>query len=142
VTLEELPKLSIEINVLTEITTIEPQDVVVGKHGLLLRKVCPQDFFCRKLHPRKLGTASPFWINFAAKQIYRWELGRIRMQNFFALNLNHGLRIETPLKLSLPPTTPFLFAGDAEKVHERMLSSVEIVSKIPGFLPLLRSQLS
>ena len=38
VTLEELPKLSIEINVLTEITTIEPQDVVVGKHGLLLRK--------------------------------------------------------------------------------------------------------
>ena len=33
---------------------------------------------------------------------------------------------------------PFLFAGDAEKVHERMLSSVEFISKIPGFLPLLR----
>jgi dihydroorotate dehydrogenase len=35
---------------------------------------------------------------------------------------------------------PFLFAGDAEKVHERMLSSVEFSSKIPGFLPLLRQQ--
>jgi len=33
---------------------------------------------------------------------------------------------------------PFLFAGDAEKVHERMLISVEFISKIPGFLPLLR----
>jgi len=33
---------------------------------------------------------------------------------------------------------PFLFAGDAEKVHERMLSSVEFISKFPGFLPLLR----
>jgi len=38
VTLEELPKLSIEINVLTEMTTIDPQAVMVGKHGLLLRK--------------------------------------------------------------------------------------------------------
>ena len=34
---EELPKLSIEINVLTELTAIEPQDVVEGKHGLQLR---------------------------------------------------------------------------------------------------------
>ena len=33
---------------------------------------------------------------------------------------------------------PFLFAGNAEKVHERMLSSVEFISKIPGMLPLLR----
>jgi uncharacterized protein (TIGR00296 family) len=38
VTLNELPKLNIEINVLTEMTTIDPQAVVVGKHGLLLRK--------------------------------------------------------------------------------------------------------
>jgi len=35
---------------------------------------------------------------------------------------------------------PFLFAGDAEKVHERMLSSIEFSSKIPGFLPLLHQQ--
>ena len=38
VTLNELPKLNIEINVLTEMTTIDPQAIVVGKHGLLLRK--------------------------------------------------------------------------------------------------------
>ncbi len=35
---------------------------------------------------------------------------------------------------------PFLFASDAEKVHERMLSIVESISKIPGFLPFLRWQ--
>ena len=34
---------------------------------------------------------------------------------------------------------PFLLAGDSEKAHERMLTSVEFISKIPGFLPLLRS---
>ena len=33
---------------------------------------------------------------------------------------------------------PFIFAGDAEKVHERMLSIVETFSRIPGFLHFLR----
>ncbi len=33
---------------------------------------------------------------------------------------------------------PFLFSGDAETAHERMLSSVEMVSKIPGVIPFLR----
>ena len=51
VTLEELPKLSIEINVLTEITTIEPQDVVVGKHGLLLRKGLSSGLFLPEVAP-------------------------------------------------------------------------------------------
>ena len=48
--------------------------------------------------------------------------------------------MKLPLNYLYRQLRPFLFAGDAEKVHERMLSSVEIVSKIPGFLPLLRSQ--
>jgi dihydroorotate dehydrogenase len=48
--------------------------------------------------------------------------------------------LKLPLNYLYRQLRPFLFAGDAEKVHERMLSSVEIVSKIPGFLPLLRSQ--
>ncbi|MED5240430.1 MAG: AmmeMemoRadiSam system protein A [SAR324 cluster bacterium] len=38
VTLEELPKLSIGINLLSAMTTIKPQDVVVGKHGLQIKK--------------------------------------------------------------------------------------------------------
>ncbi len=45
-----------------------------------------------------------------------------------------------PLNYLYHRLRPFLFAGDAEKVHERMLSSVEFSSKIPGFLPLLRQQ--
>ena len=48
--------------------------------------------------------------------------------------------MKLPLNYLYRQLRPLLFAGDAEKVHERMLSSVEIVSKIPGFLPLLRSQ--
>ena len=35
---------------------------------------------------------------------------------------------------------PLLFSGDAETAHERMLSSVEMVSKIPGVIPFLRWQ--
>ena len=35
---------------------------------------------------------------------------------------------------------PFLFSGDAENVHERMLSIVEIISRLPGFLQFLRWQ--
>ena len=45
-----------------------------------------------------------------------------------------------PLNYLYHRLRPFLFAGDAEKVHERMLSSIEFSSKIPGFLPLLRQQ--
>ena len=45
-----------------------------------------------------------------------------------------------PLNYIYRKLRPFLFTGDAEKVHERMLSSVEFFSKIPGFLPLLRQQ--
>ena len=35
---------------------------------------------------------------------------------------------------------PLFFYGDAETAHERMLSSVEMVSKIPGVIPFLRWQ--
>jgi len=48
--------------------------------------------------------------------------------------------LKLPLNYLYRQLRPFLFAGDAEKVHERMLTSVECISKIPGFLPLLRSQ--
>ena len=48
--------------------------------------------------------------------------------------------MKLPLNYLYRQLRPFLFAGDAEKVHERMLTSVEFFSKIPGFLPLLRSQ--
>ena len=47
--------------------------------------------------------------------------------------------MKLPLNYLYRQLRPFLFAGDAEKVHERMLTSVEFISKIPGFLPLLRS---
>ena len=48
--------------------------------------------------------------------------------------------MKLPLNYLYRQLSPLLFAGDAEKVHERMLTSVEFFSKIPGFLPLLRSQ--
>ncbi|MEC9383146.1 MAG: quinone-dependent dihydroorotate dehydrogenase [SAR324 cluster bacterium] len=48
--------------------------------------------------------------------------------------------MKLPLNYLYRQLIPLLFAGDAEKVHERMLTSVEFFSKIPGFLPLLRSQ--
>ena len=48
--------------------------------------------------------------------------------------------MKLPLNYLYHQLRPCLFAGDAEKVHERMLTCVEFISKIPGFLPLLRSQ--
>ena len=47
--------------------------------------------------------------------------------------------MKLPLNYLYRQLRPLLFAGDAEKVHERMLTSIEFISKIPGFLPLLRS---
>ena len=38
VTLDELPDLLIEINVLSPMTPLNPEDVEVGKHGLLINK--------------------------------------------------------------------------------------------------------
>ena len=48
--------------------------------------------------------------------------------------------MKLPLNYLYRQLRPFLFAKDAEKVHDRMLSSVEIISKFPGLLSLLRSQ--
>ena len=50
-----------------------------------------------------------------------------------------GRKLKLPLNYLYRQLRPLLFAGDAEKVHERMLTSIEFISKIPGFLPLLRS---
>ena len=38
VTFDELPELLIEINVLSPMTSMTPEDVEVGKHGLLIKK--------------------------------------------------------------------------------------------------------
>ncbi|MCK5900806.1 dihydroorotate dehydrogenase (quinone), partial [bacterium] len=35
---------------------------------------------------------------------------------------------------------PLIFSGDAETAHERMLTIVESISKIPGLIPFLRRQ--
>jgi AMMECR1 domain-containing protein len=40
-----VPKLSLEINILTPMTTIAPEAVVVEKHGLLVRKSSSVGFF-------------------------------------------------------------------------------------------------
>ncbi|MBC8258955.1 MAG: AmmeMemoRadiSam system protein A [SAR324 cluster bacterium] len=45
VTLHELPNLLIEINVLTPMYAITAENVVVGKHGLLLIKGCSRGLF-------------------------------------------------------------------------------------------------
>jgi AmmeMemoRadiSam system protein A len=37
VTIDELPALAIEVSILSRLDPIRPEDVVVGKHGLLLR---------------------------------------------------------------------------------------------------------
>ena len=47
--------------------------------------------------------------------------------------------MKLPLNYLYRQLRPFLLAGDSEKAHERMLTSVEFISKIPGLLPLLRS---
>ena len=51
-----------------------------------------------------------------------------------------GRKLVAPLNYLYRQLRPFLFSRDAEKMHERMLSSVEIFSKLPGFHSLLRSQ--
>ncbi|MBT5834300.1 MAG: quinone-dependent dihydroorotate dehydrogenase, partial [Deltaproteobacteria bacterium] len=35
---------------------------------------------------------------------------------------------------------PLIFSGDAETAHERMLTIVESISKIPGLIPFLQWQ--
>ena len=51
-----------------------------------------------------------------------------------------GRKLIAPLNYLYRQLRPLLFSRDAEKMHERMLSSVEIFSKLPGFHSLLRSQ--
>ena len=45
-----------------------------------------------------------------------------------------------PFDFNFRQLRPFIFAGDAETAHERMLAIVESISKIPGFLSFLDRQ--
>ena len=61
-------------------------------------------------------------------------------QNYTFLSLKHGEKMSSSADFVFRQLRPLLFSGDAETAHERMLSSVEIVSKIPGVIPFLRWQ--
>ena len=61
-------------------------------------------------------------------------------QNYTFLSLKHGVKMSSSADFVFRQLRPLLFYVDAETTHERMLSSVEMVSKIPGLIPLLRRQ--
>ena len=61
-------------------------------------------------------------------------------QNYTFLSLKHGVKMSSSADFVFRQLQPLLFSGDAETAHERMLSSVEMVSKIPGVIPFLRWQ--
>ena len=54
------------------------------------------------------------------------------------LSLKHGEKMSSSADFVFRQLQPLFFSGDAETAHERMLSSVEMVSKIPGLIPFLR----
>ena len=61
-------------------------------------------------------------------------------QNYTFLSLKHGVKMSSSADFVFRQLQPLLLSGDAETAHERMLSSVEMVSKIPGVIPFLRWQ--
>lgn len=61
-------------------------------------------------------------------------------QNYTFLSLKHGVKMSSSADFVFRKLRPLLFSGDAEIAHERMLSSVEMASKIPGVIPFLRWQ--
>ena len=61
-------------------------------------------------------------------------------QNYTFLSLKHGVKMSSSADFVFRQLRPLFFSGDAETAHERMLSSVEMVSKIPGVIPFLRWQ--
>ena len=61
-------------------------------------------------------------------------------QNYTFLSLKHGVKMSSSADFVFRQLRPLFFSGDAETAHERMLSSVEMVSKIPGVIPFLSRQ--
>ena len=56
------------------------------------------------------------------------------------LSLKHGMKMSSLADFVFRQLQPLFFSGDAETAHERMLSSVEMVSKIPGVIHFLSRQ--
>ena len=51
-----------------------------------------------------------------------------------------GRKLKLPFDFIFRQLRPLFFTGDAETAHERMLSSIESISRIPGLLAFLRWQ--
>ena len=51
-----------------------------------------------------------------------------------------GRKLKLPFDFIFRQLRPLFFKGDAETSHERMLSSIESISRVPGLLSLLRWQ--
>ena len=62
------------------------------------------------------------------------------MPNYTFLSLKHGVNMNSPVDFVFHKLRPIFFSSDAETAHERMLSSVEMISKFPGLIPFLRWQ--
>ena len=56
------------------------------------------------------------------------------------LSLKYGMKMSSLADFVFRQLQPLFFSGDAETAHERMLSSVEMVSKIPGVIQFLSRQ--
>ena len=57
------------------------------------------------------------------------------MLNFRPLNQNLGKILKMIFDFIFRQLRPLIFSGDAETAHERMLTIVESISKIPGLIP-------
>ena len=62
------------------------------------------------------------------------------MLNYTFLSLMHGVKMNSPIDFVFQKLRPIFFSSDAETAYERMLSSVEMISKFPGVIPFLRWQ--
>ena len=81
------------------------------KYRLLLRKNSSVGLFLAEVAFSQAWNLITFLDELCCKAELRREIGGKRMENFLALNLNHGLKIETPLKLPLSKTTPHYIFG-------------------------------
>ena len=70
-----------------------------------------------------------------SRLIYLKGVGKIVIPNYTFLSLKHGENMSSLVDFVFHQTSTHIFSGDVENAHEKMLSSVEMISKFPGINP-------
>ncbi|GIT02893.1 MAG: hypothetical protein CM1200mP28_01520 [Deltaproteobacteria bacterium] len=120
----------IEINVLSPLAPFpKPEDVKIGKHGLMINKGSKGAIFLPEVAVSNGWDLHTFLEELCRKANLSEGSWHDCEAELYVFESEDGMKMSSLADFVFRQLQPLFFSGDAQTAHERMLSSVEMVFK-------------